>query len=30
MAEYFANAVEIPGPVTDQLCDAAREPSATP
>lgn len=24
MAEYFANAVEIPGPVTDQLCDAAR------
>jgi len=24
MAEYFANAVEIPGPVTDQLCEAAR------
>ena len=24
MAEYLANAVEIPGPVTDQLCEAAR------
>src|SRR5829696_4029717 len=24
MAEYLANAVEIPGPTTDQLCEAAR------
>lgn len=24
-AEYLANAVEIPGPTTDRLCDAARE-----
>src|SRR5262245_53425401 len=24
MAEYFENAVEIPGPVTDQLCESAR------
>ena len=23
MAEYFANAVEIPGPTTDELCEAA-------
>lgn len=27
MAEYLANAVEIPGPVTDQLCEAARAAS---
>lgn len=25
MAEYLANAVDIPGPTTDQLCAAARE-----
>lgn len=24
MADYLANSVEIPGPVTDQLCEAAR------
>jgi predicted amidohydrolase len=23
-AEYLANAVEIPGPATDRICDAAR------
>ena len=25
MAEYLANAVEIPGPITDRLCEAAKD-----